>query len=493
MRKRHRLGGPITVGVPVALMLVALTATESQSQTTAMTGRIDAGTFHACVVLSDGTVRCWGRNTYGQLGDSTSTNSTTPVSVSGISAATAIAGGGSAITGDAAHTCALLSGGTVRCWGLNNVGQLGNGTNTDASTPVQVSGISTATAIATGGAHTCVVLSDGTARCWGLNNTYGQLGDETTTNRSTPVQVKGIGGATAITAGSHHTCALLSRGEVWCWGRQDSGQLGNGVFRNQRAPFDAQLKPVQVVGINTATAIVAGDVHTCALLSDGTVWCWGSNFAGGLGDGTTTSFATPVQVSGITTAKAIAAGTYHTCAMLSDSSMRCWGGNYFGALGNGTTGNGTDAANTTTPVSVSGISTGTAPTAGGLYTCATLSDGTARCWGSNFYGQLGNGTNTDASTPVQVSGISTATVQVPVTSGTILSITKRGEGTVTSSPAGINCGPDCSEPYASGTVVTLTPTPAAGWRFDRWRGDADCTDGVVTMNANKTCTAEFKN
>jgi alpha-tubulin suppressor-like RCC1 family protein len=136
----------------------------------------------------------------------------------------------------------------------------------------------------------------------------------------------------------------------------------------------------------------------------------GGNFAGGLGDGTTTSSASPVDVIGISTATAIAAGTYHSCAMLSDGSMMCWVGNYFGALGNGTTGNGTDAANSTTPVFVIGISTATVPTAGGLFTCAMLSDGTVRCWGSNFFGQLGDGTNTDASTPVQVSGITTAGV-----------------------------------------------------------------------------------
>jgi alpha-tubulin suppressor-like RCC1 family protein len=286
-------------------------------------------TFHACVVLSDGTLRCWGRNNHGQLGDGTATNSTTPVQVIGITTATAVATGGSAITGDSAHSCARLSDGGVNCWGNNASGQLGNGTTTSSLTPVQVSGITTATAVAAGGAHSCGLLSDGKVRCWG-NNNYGQLGNETQTSSSTPVQVKAIQNATAIATGAYHTCALLSNGEVWCWGRRDFGQLGDGKFRNDKAPFDAQLKPVKAIGINTATAITAGDVRTCARLSNGTLRCWGSNTYGGLGDGTITSSAAPVQVIGVSTATAISSGTHHTCAVLSDGTMRCWGNNEFG-------------------------------------------------------------------------------------------------------------------------------------------------------------------
>jgi alpha-tubulin suppressor-like RCC1 family protein len=465
--------------------------TGAPEATNLVQARISGGSSHACVVLSDGTARCWGRNNHGQLGDGTTTDSWTPVQVSGLSNATAIAAGGRATLSDIPHTCAVLANGTVRCWGENSLGQLGNGTTTSSTTPVQVSGVGDAVAIATGGAHSCVILSNGRAYCWGYN-AWGQLGDDSNVHSSTPVGVKGISNGVAITAGAHHTCALLSDGTIECWGRQDSGQLGHGIVRNERPPFTSTWRPVEVIGISSATALDAGATHNCASLSNGGVRCWGSNVAGGLGDGTTTLSATPVDVIGITDAATVAAGGRHSCSMSPNGGMMCWGGNEFGALGDGTT------ENSTTPVPVSGISTAAAPMAGGLYTCAALSDGTVWCWGSNFFGQLGDGTTTDSSVPVQVTGLDAGTPPGPddpppgPDDTFTLRVTLRGEGTVTSEPAGIVCGSDCSEDYASGTVVTLTATPAPGWRFRRWRGDDDCTDGTVTMNADMICIAEFR-
>jgi alpha-tubulin suppressor-like RCC1 family protein len=473
-------------------------ATSTLAATNLAQARVSAGFSHACVVLPDGTARCWGRNNHGQLGDGTTTDSGTPVQVSGLSNATAIAAGGRATESNNPHTCAILANGTVRCWGANSLGQLGNGTTTSSTTPVQVSGVGDAVAIATGGAHSCAIRSNGRAYCWG-NNAWGQLGDDSQFHSSTPVQVKGINDGVAITAGAHHTCALLSGGTIECWGRQDSGQLGHGIVRNERSPFTSTWRPVEVIGISNATALDAGAVHNCARLSNGGVRCWGSNVAGGLGDGTTTLSATPVDVVGITDAAAVAAGARHSCSMSPGGGMMCWGGNEFGALGDGTT------ENSTTPVPVSGISTAAAPTAGGLYTCAALSDGAVWCWGSNFFGQLGDGTTTDSSVPVQVTGLSAGTPPGPGDDPPgpgddppgpgdtfTLRVTLHGEGTVTSEPAGIDCGSHCSEDYAGGTVVTLTATPAPGWRFRRWRGDDDCSDGTVTMNADVTCTAEFR-
>jgi len=286
---------------------------------------------HTCAILNDGTARCWGANSSGQLGDGTTTDKALPTQVSGLSNAISITAGWD-------HTCALLNDGTVKCWGYNSIGQLGDGTTSNRLTPVSVSGITNATSVAAGGAHTCALLSDGTARCWGWNY-YGQLGDGTTTDRSTPVSVSGITNAISIVAGWDHTCALLNDGTVKCWGENNTGQLGDGTTTNR-------LTPVSVSGITNAISVVAGGAHTCALLNDGTVKCWGYNYYGQLGDGTTTYRSTPVSVSGITNAISITVGGSHTCALLNDGTVKCWGRNNYGQLGDGTT---TDRS---TPVSV---------------------------------------------------------------------------------------------------------------------------------------------
>ena len=298
------------------------------------------------------------------------------------------------------HTCALLADHTVWCWGQNGDGQLGNGTRTSPLTPVQVSGISTATAITVGDQHSCAILANGTVWCWG-DNYRGQLGDGTRLGWSTPVPVVGISAATAVVAGDYHTCAVLADRTVWCWGANDWGQLGYGITSYQI------LAPVQVWGgALTTTAIAAGDHHTCALwMTGGSVVCWGMNLSGQLGDGGVYHASlTPVMVLGISTATAITAGGFHTCAVLADGTARCWGANESGELGDGTT------TERHWPVGVSGISTATAIDAGSaMHTCALLADRTARCWGLNEYGKLGDGTTTTRLTPVAVPGISTAT------------------------------------------------------------------------------------
>jgi len=347
---------------------------------------ISAGNGRSCALLPTGSVlRCWG---IVPNSNTTTTTSSNPTSESGITTAAAIS-----VSDASGHTCALITGGTVQCWGSNANGQLGNGTTTDSlSTPVAVSGITTATAISAGGYHTCALLTDGTVQCWGLN-ANGQLGNGTTTSPlSTPVAVTGITTAIAISAGGDQTCALLSGGAVQCWGANSNGQLGNGTI------IDSSI-PVAVTGITTAAAISAGGEQTCALITGGTVQCWGLNNFGQLGNASTTSSPIPVAVSGITNAAAVSAGGNHTCALLSTTTVQCWGLNNTGQLGNGLlTGSMIPVPVYYTLTSVLAIS------AGVDQTCALVSAGAIQCWGLNNFGQLGNGQTTDSAIPVAVNG-----------------------------------------------------------------------------------------
>jgi alpha-tubulin suppressor-like RCC1 family protein len=304
------------------------------------------------------------------------------------------------------HTCAVVSG-SAWCWGYNYYGQLGNGSTTDSPVAVKVQGLpaGTVTAISAGHDYTCAVVS-GSAWCWGGNGS-GQLGNGTYNYYRSPVQVTGLtAGVTAISTSvlpskggivmvASHTCALVS-GAAWCWGNNYYGQLGNG----STSPTAGITTPVPVTGLATGvTAISAGSLHTCAVVSSGSAQCWGYNRYGQLGTGNTTSSSTPVQVTGLTAGvTAIDAGGYHTCALVSGSA-RCWGSNSDGQLGTGNT------TNSSTPVQVSGLTEGvTAISAGDYHTCAVVS-GSALCWGYNASGQLGIGSTTgSSSTQVQVIG-----------------------------------------------------------------------------------------
>ncbi len=385
------------------------------------TGAFDAvavtgGGTHSCALRPDGSAWCWGRNDKGQLGDNTTTSRIVPGQVTGAGGVGALTGV-SALTAGLKHSCAVRTTGSAWCWGLNDKGQLGDNTTTDRSAPVQVKGpggvgtLSGAVAVAAGESSTCAVKSDGSVWCWGRND-KGQLGDNTTIDRSAPVQVKGasgvgtLTGASTVTTGPKHSCAAAA-GSVWCWGLNDKGQLGDNTTIDR--PVPVQVKGLGGVGtLSGAVAVAAGESSTCAVKSDGSVWCWGRNDKGQLGDNTTIDQLAPVQVKGpggvgtLAAATTLTAGLKHVCVLKSDGTLWCWGINDKGELGDNTT------TNRPVPVQVagpSGVGTLTAVAvtdAGDEFTCAVSGDHTTWCWGRNGDGQLGDGTNSDKSAPSQV-------------------------------------------------------------------------------------------
>ena len=361
-------GGPI--GVPLSGM-----------------AKVTAGTGHTCAMGIGGAMLCWGDNVYGQLGDGTSEERWMPVGVVGLGgSARSIAAGGS-------HSCAATTAGAAKCWAYNYHGQIGDGTDTDRDLPTPVSGLASGVqAVATGMIHSCALTSGGGVKCWGANG-FGQLGDGSDVERRVPVSVSGLAsGVQAIATGGEHTCALTGAGGVKCWGNNDYGQLGNGTI-------DIQYTPVDVSGLGSGVIeISAGRFHTCAVTSGGGVKCWGINEDGELGDGSFDERHTPVNVSGLASGIAeVAAGGAHTCARSSGGGVKCWGSNSWGQLGNG------GFNDSALPVDVSGIASGAQAIAlGSEHACAVVTGGNIKCWGSNPYGQLGDNSSSDRSTPVLV-------------------------------------------------------------------------------------------
>jgi alpha-tubulin suppressor-like RCC1 family protein len=438
---------------------------------------VAAGGLHSCAVLVDGTVRCWGFNVSGELGNGSLQQSNTPVAVSGLSNVVDV------ITGDA-HTCALQLGGLAFCWGRGQEGELGNGGSVNSATPVQVS-LSGVVSLAAGTKSTCAITAGGALSCWG-DNTFGQIGDGTTTRRPAPTLVLGVSNMVQAAIGDGYACGVNSRGVAQCWGTNSEGQLGNGTTSptplpstvggfsgsigalrigvsaqfNCAArgtggvscwglggsgqlgdgqgngfsfnPVNAQVAdtvalvtggahscsvsaagavfcwgdngagqmgngvtggtvkaPRAVASLTNVTALAAGSAYTCALTVDANVACWGANSSGQLGLGfTSTASNVPLALSslGVGTVRAIATGSNHACALMVDRTLRCWGSNFSGQLGTGAVNGGSSL-----PVPVAGITNAVAVSAGSSHTCAVLVDGTARCWGSDFFGELGNG------------------------------------------------------------------------------------------------------
>ncbi len=355
---------------------------------------ISLGFNFSCARANDATVRCWGANGTGSLGDGQFSSRVTPASVLGLGSASTLTAGDS-------HTCAVASG-VLRCWGMNRHGELGTGNTISVVEPTPVSSVAASvTAAVTGYNFTCALTTAGAVLCWG-NNQFGQLGDGTTTDRLFAAPVSGLdSGVTAIAAGTSHVCALAS-GAVKCWGRNVTGQLGDGNFNGYTA------SPVNTLGLPAGiTRIVAGDGHTCALTAGGGAKCWGDNSFGQLGTGAPPNLAVPGDVFGLTSGVAdIVAGAVHTCATTTSGAMRCWGRGAQGRLGTG------NLDGQPTPANVVGMSSGvTSIAAGGLHTCA-VRNGAVRCWGGNNQGGLGDGTQDSRMLPIPVIGLASGMASV---------------------------------------------------------------------------------
>jgi alpha-tubulin suppressor-like RCC1 family protein len=317
------------------------------------------------------------------------------------------------------HACALGVDRAAYCWGNNQYGQLGAQVPRARDVAVAVPGLANVTRIGVGGYHTCSVgAAVGAVRCWG-DNSQGQLGDGTTDGRLSPVSALGLTGAVDVAAGAFHSLAALGASGATGWGRNANGQLGDGTKVLRVLPGAVQGGLVQVIQVR------AGSSHSCAVRqTDGTVWCWGDNTYGKLGNGTTTGSVLPVQVIALAGVTRVAVGANGTCAMTA-TTVHCWGHNT--TLGDGS------ASPSSVPVAVTLPGPPTAITVGDGHACASLDDGSVWCWGSNSYNQLGDGTQTASWPPKQVyldpASVAPFDDVIDVSAGMLATCVVRGEGT----------------------------------------------------------------
>jgi alpha-tubulin suppressor-like RCC1 family protein len=417
--------------------------------------------FAAPAQATPNLAKAWGLNSSGQLGTGTTEGpeqcgvhkeacSASPIAVSGLTGASAVAGGDE-------HSLALLEGGAVVAWGRNGQGQLGNGTTVNSDVPVSVSGLSGAIAVAAGAGFSLALLSNHTVMAWGSNN-EGQLGDGSTQNSDVPVPVSNLSEVTAIAAGGRHALAQMKNGTVVAWGSNFAGQLGNGTTNQSDVP-------VTVTGLGEpATAIAAGDTHSLARLASGALMAWGTNGQGQLGDGGEANSDVPVAVSGLAKVAAIAAGANHSLALLeATGNVMAWGYNAYGQLGGGTSiGPETCGLPPTTPCAkkpteVSGLSAVSAITAGGNDGLALLEGGRLVAWGENLDGQLGTGSSTGPEVcGAEATSCSSKPVEVSKALGASGIAAGEGFSLAFGPPPTVTAVKPKKGPVTGGTSVTIT-------------------------------------
>ena len=370
-QKGNYLCGEFAILV-IATLSFQLSAYAKPSQPLDHVVKIAVGRSHACALTDLGAVLCWGGNFTGQLGDGTTTNRFAAVPVLGLSS------GVIAISTGDYYSCAMLNTGSIKCWGDNYEGELGDGTTQFRSQPVEVSGLNgEAIAFTAGGYHACALLKTGKVKCWGYNRN-GEVGDGTTYNRLIPVDVQGLSpDATMISAGTYHTCAVTTQSGAKCWGDNYHGQLGDGTTISR-------LTPVDVSGLETGVITIAtGGSHTCAVMNDNTAKCWGLNDDGQLGNGTEENSLFPRDTAEIGgRISSIAAGGFFNCAVTDTGVLKCWG-RFIG-----------DPYYSYVPTDVFGVTDGVSSVSTGeAEICILLKAGNVQCWGKNYWGQLGMGSN----------------------------------------------------------------------------------------------------
>lgn len=345
-----------------------------------------SASLHSCALTIASGIWCWGRNESGQLGDGSTTERVVPTRVAGIASAVAVSAGG-------AHTCAILASHTLWCWGANDSGQLGDGTRGNRRIPTEAAslGSSVVEVSAGSGSTTCALKTDGTLWCWGRNKS-GQIGDGTTVDRVMPVEVVALGKSVKRVAahGLGHACALKTDNSLWCWGANYNGQLGDGTKVDRLVPVRVEL------GV-PVTEVATGYARTCAVASDGSLRCWGE---GPHGDGTANPEGpSPIEVAALGKSVAeVSLGVGHACARKTDGSLWCWGLNIYGQIGDGT------KMDQLLPTRVDVRGVVSQSSGGNAHHCAITAEGRIRCWGDNEHGQLGDGTTTTRLVPTSVAG-----------------------------------------------------------------------------------------